>query len=93
MTVAPTWIGENQAIPDTTEMDTDEVVLMPETMKSIKIISRFSNELARQSIIGFDAALRDRLVTDVSNVLDNALLSSTVTDGTQPQTSGNAPCR
>jgi HK97 family phage major capsid protein len=84
MTIAPTWIGENQAIPDTTEMNTDEVVLMPETMKSIKIISRFSNELARQSIIGFDAALRDRLVTDVSNVLDNALLSSTVTNGTQP---------
>ena len=84
MTVDPTWIGENQAIPDTTEMDTDEVVLMPETMKSIKIISRFSNELARQSIIGFDAALRDRLVTDVANVMDNALLSSTVTDGTQP---------
>lgn len=84
MTQAPTWVDENEAIPDTTEMDTTEVTLMPETMKSIKVISRFSNELARQSIIGFDAALRDRLVSDVADLLDNALLASDVTDGTQP---------
>src|SRR4051812_2991840 len=44
------WIGENELI---TEKDVgfDEVTLLPSTMKSVKVITRFSNELARQSVI------------------------------------------
>lgn len=80
---APAWTAENVAI---TESDPDfgEVTLLPSTMKSVKTITRFSNELARQSVIALDAALRDRLVKDVADTLDTAFIASTVTDGTQP---------
>lgn len=84
MTNAPTWVAENGAIPDTTELDTTEMTLMPPGMRSIKVISRFSNELARQSIVALDTTLKDRLVSDVANTLDNALLTSQVTDGSVP---------
>lgn len=45
---SPDWIGENELI---TEKDVtfNEVTLLPSTMKSVKTITRFSNELARQS--------------------------------------------
>jgi HK97 family phage major capsid protein len=69
--VDPDWIGESQQIT-TKDADFDEVTLLPETMKSVKVITRFSNELARQSVIALDAALRDRLVRDVATKLDTA---------------------
>ena len=69
MTHAPTWVGENELIPSDTELETDELKLLPEGMKSIKTISRFSNELARQSLVAIDVAIKDRLVQDVVNEL------------------------
>lgn len=71
----PDWIGENELI---TEVDPtfDEVVLLPSTMKSVKTLTRFSNELARQSVVSLDAALRDRLVRDVATKLDTQFLSA-----------------
>lgn len=71
----PQWHGENELI---TEQDAefDEVTLLPSTMKSVKVITRFSNELARQSVVALDAALRDRLVTDVATKLDTQFLSA-----------------
>ena len=44
-------------------------------MKSLKSLTRFSNELARQSVIALDAALRDRMVRDVAAKLDAALIA------------------
>lgn len=81
---APAWHGENELI---TEQDAtfDEVVLLPSTMKSIKVITRYSNELARQSIVSLDAALKDRLVTDVAATLDTAFFGSTGDGITTPQ--------
>lgn len=75
----PDWIGESEQI---TERDVDfgEVELMPSTMKSVKVITRFSNELARQSVVALDAALQQRLVTDVAAKLD-AQLWSDIGDG------------
>lgn len=72
----PAWHGENELI---TEVDPtfDEIVLLPSTMKSVKVITRYSNEMARQSIVALDAALRDRLVTDVADKIDRQLLSAT----------------
>ena len=32
--------------------------LLPSTMKTVKTITRFSNELARQSVVALDAALQ-----------------------------------
>src|SRR5690349_5526342 len=56
------FVGENELIPEA-DADFDEVVLMPTTMKSIKTLTKYSNELARQSVVALDAALKDRLVT------------------------------
>lgn len=67
------WHGENELI---TEYDAefDEVRLLPSTMQSIKTLTRFSNELARQSVVQLDAALKARLVGDVAAKLDAQLL-------------------
>lgn len=70
----PGFVGENQLIPEV-EAGFDEIHLLPSTMQSIKTITRFSNELARQSVVSLDSALRDRLVKDVSDTLDRQLLS------------------
>src|SRR5690625_1018783 len=63
------WVGESELIP---EWDTDfsEVQLLPSTMKSVKVLTRYSNELARQSIVSLEQTLRDRLVADVAGKLD-----------------------
>ena len=45
-------------------------------MESIKTLTRFSNELARQSVVALDAALRARLVKDVADTLDAQLMSA-----------------
>lgn len=71
----PGWTGENELIPER-DAAFDEVSLLPSTMKSVKVITRFSNELARQSVVALDSALRDRLVTDVATKLDTQLLSA-----------------
>ena len=46
------------------------------------MLIRFSNELLRQSVIGLDATLKTRLVTDASNALDTALLTGDGTSNT-----------
>ena len=71
----PDWIGENELITEE-DVTFDEVTLLPSTMKSVKVITRYSNELARQSVVALDAALRDRLVTDVASKIDRQLLSA-----------------
>ncbi|VEG40299.1 phage major capsid protein, HK97 [Mycolicibacterium flavescens] len=71
------WVGESGLIPDDADVDFDELTLMPTDRKSIKTILRYSNELVRQSVIGIDAVLRARLVKDVSDALDTALLTGT----------------
>ncbi|CAN5134114.1 hypothetical protein BH11ACT7_BH11ACT7_20550 [soil metagenome] len=79
------FIGENELIPSDHDTTFDEVVLMPTERKSIKIIERYSRELARQSVIGIDATLKNRLVKVVSDKLDDALLAGkgTVTNEVQ----------
>lgn len=69
----PGWTGESELIP-TEDVDFGEVTLLPSTMKSVKVITRFSNELARQSVVALDSALRDRLVRDVASKLDKQFL-------------------
>lgn len=72
-TVAP-WVGENEQIP-TTDVSFDEIVLLPSTMKSVKTLTRFSNELARQSVVNLTTALQARLVKDVADAIDVQLLA------------------
>lgn len=68
------WIGEGELIPDA-DVAFDEIVLLPSTMKSVKTLTRFSNELARQSVVNLTTALQTRLVRDVAATLDDALIA------------------
>lgn len=70
------FVGENELIPEATP-DTDETVLLPNTMKSVKTITRYSNELARQSVVSIDAVLQQRLVADVASAIDRQLFGDT----------------
>lgn len=79
-----TWVGENEQIPEANP-DFDEVELLPSTMKSLKTLTRYSNELARQSVVALDAALKDRLVTDVAAKLDSQLFGAGGDGTTTPQ--------
>lgn len=82
--VDPAWHGENEQI---TERDVgfDEITLLPSTMKSVKVLTRFSNELARQAVVSLDAALRDRLVRDVAAKVDTQLFGATGDGTTTPR--------
>lgn len=80
----PGWTGENEAIPER-DADFDEVKLLPSTMKSVKVITRYSNELARQSVVSLDQALKDRLVSDVAAKLDTQFLSASGDGITTPK--------
>lgn len=77
------WYGENEQITDD-DVDFDEVTLLPSTIKSVKTLTRFSNELARQSVVSLDAAIKDRLVKDVADKLDAAFIAGTGDTGTTP---------
>lgn len=69
------WTGENELIPEL-DHEFGEMSLMPSTMKSIKVLTRFSNELTRQTFVSLDAALRARLVADVAAKVDAQLFSA-----------------
>ena len=71
----PDWYGQNEQIVES-DPSFDEFTLLPSTMKSVKVLTRFSNELARQSVVALDAALRARLVKDVADKIDAQLLSA-----------------
>ncbi|MGP5614569.1 phage major capsid protein [Corynebacterium variabile] len=78
----PQWVGENEQIPDDGAADFGEISLMPTARKSIKKIIRTSNELIRQSTVGVSQTLQARLVKDVANTLDDALLAGDGADDT-----------
>lgn len=69
----PAWVGENELIPED-DAAFGELALMPTERKSIKSITRVSNELIRMAKNGVDTVLKARLVKDVANKLDTALL-------------------
>ena len=81
---ALTWVGESELIPEV-DPDFSEVQLLPSTMKSVKVLTRYSNELARQSVTSLEQALRDRLVTDVAAKLDAQFLSASGDGITTPR--------
>lgn len=70
----PGWVGENEQIPED-EVTTDEIALMPTDRKSIKVITRVSNELIRMATLSVSSVLEQRIVSDVRTKLDDALLS------------------
>lgn len=81
----PDWKGENEQISND-DVEFDEVVLLPSTIKSVKTLTRFSNELARQSVVSLEAAIKDRLVKDVADKLDAAFIGGAAPTETVPGT-------
>jgi HK97 family phage major capsid protein len=68
------WHGENEQI---TEGDADfgEITLLPTNLKSVKVIHRFSNELARHSIVSIANTMQTAFVKRVGDKLDEAFLN------------------
>ncbi|OBA66228.1 capsid protein [Mycolicibacterium elephantis] len=75
------FVAEGAQISDG-DVEFDEVTLLPSTLKSLKVLVRVSNELIRQSVVGLDAVLQQRLTTDVGNALDAALWDGAGTSNT-----------
>jgi hypothetical protein len=69
----PSRVAENETIPDS-DVTFGEILLRPSNSKSIKALTKFSNEMARQPTVGLDALLNARVVQDVPDKLDDALL-------------------
>lgn len=76
----PAWVGENELIPEADNLEFGEIELMPTSRKSIKTITRVSNELVRMAKVGVSDVLQRRLVSDVRDKLDTALLMGDGTD-------------
>ena len=57
--VNPEWVGENELIPED-EVTTGEISLMPTNRKSIKVITRVSNELIRMATVSVSSVLEQR---------------------------------
>lgn len=66
------FVAEGAQIPDG-DVGFDEIQLLPSTLKGIKVLVKFTNELLRQNVVALDAVLKQRLVADVANALDAAL--------------------
>ncbi|WP_241472646.1 phage major capsid protein [Mycolicibacterium neoaurum] len=79
--VAAGFVGEGAQITDG-DVAFDEVTLLPSTLKSLKVLVRFSNEMARQSVVALDATLKSTLVTNVAEALDAALWDGAGTSNT-----------
>jgi HK97 family phage major capsid protein len=75
------FVAEGAQISDG-DVAFDEVTLLPSTLKGLKVLVKLSNELIRTSVVGLDAVLRQRLVTDVANALDAALWDGAGTTNT-----------
>jgi HK97 family phage major capsid protein len=70
------FVAQGSVIGET-DYDFGEIELLASSMKSVKVLTKVSNELRRQSVIALDSALRDRLVTEVATTLDRAFINGT----------------
>jgi HK97 family phage major capsid protein len=75
------FVSEGSQIADG-DVGFDEVTLLPSSLKSLKVLVRVSNELIRQSVVGLETVLQQRLITDVANALDAALWDGAGTSNT-----------
>ncbi len=79
------FVAEGALIPETDPAFGNEIILLPNTMQSVKILTRFSNELARQSVVNLTTALQLRLVRDVAATIDTALIAGAGDGVTTPR--------
>lgn len=70
----PAFTAEGSAIAEV-DPTFSEITLLPSTIRPVSSITRFSNQLARQSVVDLTAGLRDKMVRDVADVLDTAFIT------------------
>lgn len=71
--LADPWRAENTLIAES-DPTYGELVLLPSTLKSLKVIHRISNELARNAVTDVANVLSAALVARVANAIDKAFL-------------------
>ena len=64
---------------DEVDADFNEVVLLPNTLKSAKTLSRYSNELARHSVPAIGSAVQRNVVHQVVDKIDTEFLTGAAT--------------
>jgi HK97 family phage major capsid protein len=69
---AAAFVAAGAQITDSS-VDFTEVTLLPSNLQALKVLTRVSNELIRQSVVGLEAVLQQRLVADTALALDAAL--------------------
>src|SRR5699024_707060 len=69
------WTGESDLIPGVAAGSSD-VQRPPHTLDSVKATPRYSNELARRSVVSLEQTLRDRLVAYVAATLDQQFMGA-----------------
>lgn len=80
-TTTPGFIAPGGVIPDAAP-GFDEIVLLPPALKSLKTLTRLTNEAIRQTVVGLDAIVRQRITADLASSLDIALLTGAGTSNT-----------
>lgn len=85
-----TFVAQGTAIPEV-NASTSEVELLPNTVRSIKVLARMSNELVRQSVVNVESAFSRKLVDDVSKVLDQAMWAGGTATAGSPIGMANFP--
>lgn len=70
---SPSWYAENELIGEV-DPDFGEFTLLPTNLKSVKVIHRFSNELARHSVVSIANTMQASLVKQVADKIDTAFL-------------------
>jgi HK97 family phage major capsid protein len=85
-----TFVAQGTAIP-VVNASTSEVELLPNTVQSIKVIARMSNELVRQAVVNVESAFSRKLVDDVSKVLDQAMWAGGTATAGSPVGMANFP--
>jgi HK97 family phage major capsid protein len=70
------WVGESEPIGQA-EATFSELVLLPSSLRSIKVIHRVSAELARHAVIDVVNVLRSALVRRIALALDSVFIAGT----------------
>lgn len=68
----PSYVAQGSAV-SLISPTTSEVELLPDTVYSIKVMAKVTNELVRQSVVNVESTFSNKIVSDVTRVLDYAM--------------------
>ncbi len=74
--LADPWRSENTLIAEVDPLY-DEMTLLPTSLKSLKVLHRLSNELARNSVGNVETLIGDAFIRAIARELDSAFLAGT----------------